>query len=107
MTRLILAGDEINQPQELSDAEVNHLRRLLGWMKCEYNLSPEGQRGFVVGLTKAVEDGAPVERAQQVLDEEVERVGRIPAYIRQAIKMLDKAVRDHDRNTRMIDGVTP
>lgn len=100
---LILTGDQNNVSQELTDAEVNHLRRLLAWLTCEYNLSEDGQRGLLIGLDKVVAAGADRERAQQVLDQEVERVRRVPAYIRQAVKMLTKAVRDHDAKTRVIN----
>lgn len=99
---LILSGDQNNVSQELSDAEVNHLRRLLAWLTCEFNLSDDGQRGLLIGLNKAVAAGAEVERTQEVLDQEVERIRHVPAYIRQAIKMLTKAIRDHDAKTRVI-----
>ena len=102
--RLILSGDGADEPQELTDAEVNHLRRLLAWLNCEYShgLTEEGQRGMLTGLNMAVAAGAPVERAQAVLDDEVKRIRHVPAYIRQAVKMLTKAVRDHDAKTRMV-----
>jgi hypothetical protein len=103
---LILAGDEINQPQELSDAEVNHLRRLIAWLECEYNLSEAGQRGFLAGAAIAASDPALRERAQTAVDEEVAKIARVPAYIRHGIRMLDKAVKDHDRKTKMVDGAT-
>ena len=104
---LILSGDENNVAMPITDAEVNHLRRLLAWMRCEYNLSEEGQRGMVTGLNMAVAAGAPVDRAQAVLDEEVARVRRVPVYIRQAHKMLTKAIRDHDAKTRIVDAAPP
>lgn len=100
---LVLTGDQNNEPQELTDAQVNHLRRLLGWLVCEYNLSDEGQRGIMTGLNMAVAAGADQTRAQAVLDAEVERVRHVPAYIRQAIRMLGKAVRDHDARSRVVD----
>lgn len=103
---LILTGDQNNVSQELTDAEVNHLRRLLAWMTCEFNLSEEGQRGILTGLNMAVAAGVSVDRAQTVLDEEAERIRRVPAYIRQAIRMLTKAVRDHDAKTRVITSNT-
>lgn len=99
---LILTGDQNNVSQELTDAEVNHLRRLLGWLTCEYNLSEAGQEGIFLGLNAAVVGGASVERAQAVLDEESARIRRVPAYIRQAIRMLTKAIRNHDAKTRVI-----
>lgn len=103
---LILTGDQNNVSQELTDAEVNHLRRLLAWLRCEFNLSEDGQRGLLMGLNMAVmavAGGVEVERAQVVLDQEVARIRHVPAYIRQAVKMLTKAVRDHDAKTRVHD----
>lgn len=104
---LVLTGDQNNHPQELTDAQVNHLRRLLAWLTCEYNLSDEGQQGLMIGLNMAVAGGADVARAQAVLDDEIERVRRVPAYIRQAVRMLTKAVRDHDARTRVVDSTFP
>lgn len=103
MSNLVLSGDGFNAPQDLTEAEVNHLRRLLAWLVCEYNLGEDGQRGLMIGLHKAVDAGVPIERAQAVLDEEAQRIQRVPNYIRQAVKMLQKAVRDHDAGTRTID----
>lgn len=100
---LILSGDDSNVAMPMTDAEVNHLRRLLGWLRCEYNLSEDGQRGMLIGLDMAVKSGAPVNRAQAILDDEVAKIRRVPAYIRQAVKMLTKAIRDHDAETRMIE----
>jgi hypothetical protein len=99
---LILTGDQNNVSQELTDAEVNHLRRLLAWLRCEFNLSEDGQHGLLMGLNMAVTGGVEVERAQEVLDQEVARIRHVPAYIHQAVKMLTKAVKDHDAKTRVI-----
>lgn len=104
---LVLTGDQNNQPQEMTDAQVNHLRRLLAWLVCEYNLSDEGQRGIMTGLHMAVLAGVDMARAQAVLDTEIERVRHVPAYIRQAVRMLTKAVRDHDARSRVIDTPLP
>lgn len=104
---MILTGDQNNQPQEMTDAQVNHLRRLLAWLTCEYNLSDEGQQGVMIGLNMAVAGGVAPARAQAVLDEEVARVRHVPAYIRQAVRMLTKAVRDHDARTRVVDATVP
>lgn len=103
---LVLTGDQNNVSQELTDAEVNHLRRLLAWLICEYNLSEDGQRGLLMGLDMAVDGGVEQEKAQHILDEEVARIRRVPAYIRHAVKMLSKAVREHDAKTRVIDAQT-
>lgn len=99
---LILSGDENNVAMPMTDAQVNHLRRLLAWLICEYNLSEAGQEGLLIGLNAAVACGAQVEKAQEILDREVDRIRRVPAYIRQAVKMLSKAIRDHEAKTRVI-----
>lgn len=104
-TCLVLPGDEYNEPQELTTANVNHLRRLLAWLVCEYNLSEDGQRGLMIGLDMAVRGGAEVERAQEILDQEVARIAHVPAYIRQAVKMLRKAVHEHDAKTGIVNSV--
>lgn len=101
--KLTLTGDENNAEMPMTDAEVNHLRRLLAWLQLAYNLSEEGQRGMITGLHMAVEAGASIDRAQAVLDEEVRRIQRVPTYIRHGVKMLTKAVRDHDAKTRVIN----
>lgn len=100
---IILSGDENNVAMPITDAEVNHLRRLLAWMICEYNLSDAGQRGMIEGLHKAVTLGVPMERAQDVLDQEEARIRYVPAYVRQAVKMLSKAIREHDARTGVIE----
>lgn len=100
---LVLSGDEANLPQELTEAQVNHLRRMLAWLVCEYNLSEAGQDGLLIGLNAAVATGAQVEKAQAILDQEVERIRHVPAYIRHAVKMLSKAVSEHDAKTRVVN----
>ena len=103
---LVLSGDNANYPQELTDAEVNHLRRLLAWLTCEYNLSEAGQEDLMIGLNMAVAGGASIDRAQSILDEEAARIRHVPAYIRHAVRMLTKAIRNHDAKTRVLDGTT-
>ena len=100
---LILTGDQNNVSQELTDAEVNHLRRLLAWIRLEHQLGEEMMAGFLEGAQMAVAaDPALRERAQEVVDERIQKIASVPAYIRHAVKMLTKAVRDHDAKTRVI-----
>lgn len=100
---LILSGDMANEPQELTDAEVNHLRRLLAWIRLEHSLGEEMMRGFIEGAQMSVAaDPSLQSRAQEVVENRIAKVAAVPAYIRQAVKMLTKAVRDHDAKTRMV-----
>ena len=102
-TQLILSGDENNVAMPMTDAEVNHLRRLLAWIRLEHSLGEEMMRGFLEGAEMSVRaDPSCHAKAQQAVDERVAKVASVPAYIRQAVKMLTKAVRDHDAKTRVI-----
>lgn len=100
---LTLTGDDPNEPMDLTESQVNHLRRVLAWLTCEYNLSVEGQRGFQKGLLGVVtHDPSKLTAAQAVLDREAERIQHVPVYIRRGIKALTKAIREHDERTRVL-----
>lgn len=99
---LVLSGDQNNFSQDLKDAEVNHLRRLLAWLRCEYTLDEDMQRGFLQGAQMCASDPAARPRVQQIVDEKAAQIAHVPAYIRQAVKMLTKAVRDHDAKTHVV-----
>jgi len=105
---LILSGNGAEQAQELTEAEVNHLRRLLAWMRCEHMLDEDMQRGFLTGASECVRHGfADAERASQIVQKQADKVNAVPAYIRQAVKMLTKAVRQHDAKTGVVEAPTP
>lgn len=100
---LTLTGDDANEPLDLTESQVNHLRRVLAWLTCEYNLSAEGQQGFQRGLLGIVtRDPSKLTAAQVVLDQEAERIQHVPAYIRRGIKALTKVIREHDERTRVL-----
>lgn len=93
-----LSGD-INTPaMPMSESEVNHLRRLLAWLRCEYMLDPDMQRGYIKGLSLCVKHGmATSEKAGELIQEKANEINLCPAYVRQAVKMLTKALRDHEK----------
>jgi hypothetical protein len=101
---MMLPGDDNTPSMPMTDAEVNHLRRLLAWLRCEYTLDPDMQRGYLIGASEAVRHGfASEERASALVQEKAEQINRCPAYIRQAVKMLTKALREHERGAGIID----
>lgn len=101
---LVLSGDENNAPMPMADAEVNHLRRLLAWIRLEHCLGEEMMLGFLEGAQMSVRaDPSLQSRAQEAVDERIAKVAHVHAYVRQAVKMLTKAVRDHDARTRVIE----
>jgi hypothetical protein len=102
---MILTGDENVPALPMTDAQVAHLRRLLAWMRCEYTLDDDMLRGYVSGAQSAVAAGfATPEQASALLDAKAQQVQRCPAYVRQAVRMLTKALREHEARAGVVDG---
>jgi hypothetical protein len=99
-----LTGDTNTPALPMTEAEVNHLRRLLAWMRCEWTLDADMQRGYLTGASEAMRLGiASEERASAIVQEKAEQINRCPAYVRQAVKMLTKALRDHERAVGIVE----
>jgi alkylhydroperoxidase family enzyme len=99
-----LTGDSNTPAIPMSEAEVNHLRRLLAWLRCEYTLDADMQRGYLTGVSEAVRLGmASEERASELVAGVASRINQCPAYVRQAVKMLTKALREHERNAGIVE----
>jgi hypothetical protein len=106
-----LTGDTNTPAMPITDAEVNHLRRLLAWMRCEWMLDDDMQRGYMLGTAATVAHGmrTPEEAGAHIV-ERAEKINKaVPLYVRQALKMLTKALRDHERKAGIVevDGFTP
>ena len=106
-----LTGDTNTPALPMTDAEVNHLRRLLAWMRVEWMLDEDMQRGYMLGTAATVAHGMQTpEQAGARLVERAEQINKaVPLYVRQAVKMLTKALRDHERKAGIVevDGFTP
>ena len=101
---MTLTGDGNVPAMPMTDAQVNHLRRLLAWMRCEYMLDEDMQRGYLQGLQMCAAHGlADEERANELLAEKAEQINRVPIYVRQAVKMLTKALREHDKTSGIVE----
>ena len=101
---LTLLGDENTLDMPMTDAQVNHLRRLLAWMRVEYMLDEYMQKGYLEGFSKCVEfDISISERASKLIQDKVNHINHVPLYIRQGIKMLTKSLNDHDKKSGIID----
>ena len=82
--------------RQLNKAQVNHLRLLLGWVRCEIWQSPEE---IVATTTEIIaklglhdlDDGA-----KQRCVESYEKASRVPKYVRAAVKALTPVVREID-----------
>jgi vacuolar-type H+-ATPase subunit H len=79
---------------KLTEAEMNHLRRLLGWAACEAGQAPEE-------LVETVRKIAPVigsdvsDEGKARLVEAHKKADAVPKYVRAAIKALNKALQPH------------
>lgn len=105
---LALTGDENTPAMPMTEAQVNHLRRVLAWMRCEWMLDPDGQQGYLEAAGWCVEHGhSTPEEAGAVLADAAQRINRCPAYVRQGVKMLTKALRDHERASGIVEEQKP
>lgn len=103
---LLLPGDNNTPSMPMTEAQVNHLRRLLAWMRCEWMLDEDMQHGYLSGAAACVAHGfSSPEQAGAIVAEKADQINQCPAYVRQAVKMLTKALRDHERKAGIIDSV--
>ena len=108
--QLVLTGDGNIPAMPLTDAEVNHLRRLLAWMRVEYMLDENSQAGFLEAAAFCIKEGLSTEdRVNTLVEERGRKINQVPKYLRQGIKMLTKKLHAHDRNSGIVDhtGATP
>lgn len=104
MSEMILTGDENVPAMPMTEAQVNHLRRLLAWMRCEWMLDEDAQRGYLRGVHQCAVSGiASPERASEVVQQAADKINTVPIYVRQAVKMLTKALRDHERQAGVVE----
>lgn len=76
----------------LTQAETNHLRRLLGWVCCEIGQTPDEIVQTVAGLADngaITADGLDAS-AKARLVEHHQRAAAVPKYVRAAVKALER-----------------
>lgn len=104
--QMILTGDSNVPDLPMTDAQVNHMRRLLAWLRLEYMLDEDMQRGYLSGAAAAVQHGISTpEEAGDIVAEKVAQIGHVPVYVRQAVKMLTKALREHDSKSGILEDI--
>lgn len=101
---LVLTGDENVPDMPMTDAQVNHLRRLLAWMRCEWMLDEDMQRGCMSAITGLSKAGViSHDQATAAVASRTDRINQVPAYVRQAVKMLTKAINQHDARSGVLE----
>ena len=104
MTALQLKGDDNVPSIDLKESEVNHLRSLLAWMRCEYSLDESFQKGYVDSLSTSIEHGITnPDVASKMLKAKADEINNCPQYVRNAVKQLTKAIKKHEEKNRVFD----
>ena len=80
--------------KQLSKAQLNHLRRLLGWVRCEIPPAPNTIVDIVRKIAPVIDEDNHEGKARLV--EWHREASNVPKYIRAANKSLEPVVRDSD-----------
>lgn len=78
--------------RRLSASEINHLRRLLGWVRCDIGQTPDEMVETVRKIADVIHDCS--DEGKQRLVEAHQRAARVPKYVRDAVKALEKILAD-------------
>lgn len=84
----------------MKQSEVNHLRLLLGWVRCEIGQSPDELVSTMQEIASKVDWDIDVLAKQRLVDAH-DAARKIPKYVRAAEKALTKMLRDR---SEVIDG---
>ena len=87
----------------LTKAEVNHLRRLIGYVRCEILQSPDELVATVQSICPSI--GEISEEGKQRLVESYEKAIAVPKYVRDAIKALNKVVIENQGEILDVNGI--
>lgn len=84
---------------KLNKAEVNHLRLLLGWMRCSEGVfqSPEEMADVWRDLADHGIQPSDVNATRERLMQHYKLSAHVPKYIRHALKMLTATLREHEK----------
>ena len=87
----------------LTKAEVNHLRRLIGYVRCELLQSPDELVATVQQIYPAI--GEISEEGKRRLVDSYEKAIAVPKYVRDAIKSLEKVIIENQGEILDVNGV--
>lgn len=78
----------------LTDAEINHLRRLVAYVRCE--IGPEPDEHLAIARDLAAKGLRPDAAGIARLAESHQQLVNVPQYVRAGVKALTKVVRRRD-----------
>lgn len=77
----------------MKQSDINHLRRLLAWVKTETGQTPEELEVTLKGVADKLGHPDISEEAKARLVESHDKARAVPIYVRDAIKALDKYIK--------------
>lgn len=78
----------------MKKSDTNHLRRLLGWVRCEIGQSPEELVATVNDIrAKIFPNGGISDEGKARTVAAYDAARKVPAYVRSSVKALEKALR--------------
>lgn len=87
----------MSRKRQMTDAEITHLRQLLAWLRVEYMLDEDMQRGALSSVKTLFDSGdISQEEAERLVARRADQIKQVPKYIRHKIKMLTQLVREYD-----------
>jgi len=87
----------------VSPSDINHLRRLLGWVRCEIGQSPEEMASMLADIADKLGHPPIADESKRRLVEAHDKARSVPKYVRAAVKALSKTV----GNGEVIDDAEP
>jgi hypothetical protein len=78
----------------MKQSDLNHLRRLVAWIRGEIGQSPEEFLASYRQMAGMLGDAPITDEAKQRMVEAYDRARRAPKYVRAAVKALGKYVKD-------------
>lgn len=77
----------------MKQSDLAHLRRLLGWVRCEIGQSPEEFVATVRNIAEKLGHPELDAEQQRTLVQNHDRARAVPKYVRAAVKALDQYAR--------------
>ena len=81
--------------RQLTDSEINHLRRLIGWIECEIGQAPDEMIETLKKVSPALGHDFG-EESRLRLEAAYAKSAAVPLYVRAAIKALRKTLVKHN-----------
>lgn len=76
----------------MKQSDLNHLRRLLGWVRCDIGQAPAELQQTMIDVADGLGHPEISEEAKARMVETYRRAEAVPLYVRAAVKALEKAL---------------